>query len=267
MVKADKIKDQKSKIKQESKVSAKKTASKAVQASENAKVTVEVKAETGVSKGSVQKGLSVEVFDLTGKVAGKVSLPVEIFGAKINKPLMAQAVKVYLLNQRQGTVSTKTRGEVAGSTRKIYRQKGTGRARHGGIRAPIFVKGGVAHGPKPKDYEATLSKNMKRAALFAALSAKYQDGVIKLVDGLTNIGQKTRVMAALLKGMEVDESSRLLLITSKDLPNISRAGRNLEGVRIVAADRLNTYEVLKSKDLVFMKEAIDTLQKTFLKHE
>ena len=123
---------------------------------------------------NVQKtGLNIDVFDIKGKNVGSISLPESIFKAKVNPQVVAQAVRVYLANQRQGTSSTKTRGEVQGSTRKIYRQKGTGRARHGSIRAPIFVHGGVAFGPKPRDFSLKIPSKIKQQALFSAFSSKF----------------------------------------------------------------------------------------------
>src|SRR5581483_3879222 len=124
--------------------------------------------------------LSASVYDLKGKAIGRVTLPSEVFGVEENPHLLAQAVRVYLANQRQGTVSTKTRGEVQGSTRKIYRQKGTGRARHGGIRAPIFVHGGIVFGPKPREFSLSMPQKMRRLALFTALSGKVKDGELKI---------------------------------------------------------------------------------------
>src|SRR3989338_1504391 len=148
-----------------------------------------------------ETGLKLSVYDLKGKSVGKINLPKEIFGVKVNDKLMAQAVRVYLANQRQGTVSTKTRGEVKGSSRKIYRQKGTGRARHGSIRAPIFVKGGLVFGPKPRDFGLSLPKKMKKAALFAALSAKLRDGEVKVVQGFEKLPAKTKNVAESLSKM------------------------------------------------------------------
>ena len=122
----------------------------------------EVKAEVSiVEKVSEKATVSVNVVGIDGKISGKIALPGEIFGEKVNKALLAQAVRVYLANQRQGNASTKTRGEVEGSTRKIYRQKGTGRARHGSVRAPIFVKGGIVFGPKPRDFSLDMPKKKK----------------------------------------------------------------------------------------------------------
>ncbi len=231
---------------------------------------VEVVAKTvaaPVAKPAVkgQKPLSVDVYDLEGKVAGKVTLPEAIFGEKVNKTLLAQAVRVYLANQRQGNASTKTRGEVEGSTRKIYRQKGTGKARHGSIRAPIFIKGGIVFGPKPRDFSLSLPTKMKRKALFSALSAKLIDGGIIVLAGLETITPKTKQFVSVLQKLEFAEKKRsLLLVTSGKTDTVKRAAKNVQGVDFTAATRLNAYEVLRSKQLVIMKDAIDEMVKTFI---
>jgi len=214
---------------------------------------------------TVNADLKIDVLNTEGKTVGSITLPKNIFGAKINPQLMAQAVRIYLVNQRRGTVSTKTRGEVDGSTRKIYRQKGTGRARHGGIRAPIFVKGGIAHGPKPKDYALHLPKNMKRAALLSALSAKVKDQQIAIVDGLESLERKTKFVAKAFDNWGLLRKERnTLLILPIDMQDIYRITRNLAGVTITSADRVNTYEILQHKTIVLMKDAIESLEKTFL---
>lgn len=230
-------------------------------------VTSDTKEVTPVRKTAAKKtsSLTADVYDLKGKAVEKLSLPQEIFGAKINPKLMAQAVRVYLTNQRRGTVATKTRGQVQGSTRKVWRQKGTGRARHGAITAPIFVGGGVAHGPKQKDYSLSLPKKMRKAALFSALSAKVHDNDIKFVSGLAEIAPKTKDMAKLIKNLALDgKNTKILLVIHEDKDNITRAARNLSGVSYASAKRLNTYEVLHTKMILFMKESVDVLQSHFL---
>ncbi len=208
--------------------------------------------------------LTLDVYGLDGKVTGSIVLPHEIFGADVNQKLMAQAVRVHLTNLRFGTVSTKSRGEVTGSTRKIYRQKGTGRARHGGIRAPIFVHGGVAHGPKPREFNLSLSKKMKKTALISALSAKLHDNEVRILSGLEAIEPKTQHFAAALKKLGLmTKNKKILLVTPKDTEHITRAVRNVEGVQFTAAQRLNIYDVLNSKVLLFMKDSIDEIQKQF----
>ncbi len=192
--------------------------------------------------------LSVPVLGIDGKPTGKITLPKELFAAKINKDLMAQAVRVYLANQRQGAASTKTRGQVEGSTRKIYRQKGTGRARHGGIRAPIFVGGGIAFGPKPRDYHLDFPKKMKHAALASALTSKRTDVIV--VDGFSDI-KKTKLMAEALAA--IGASGKTLLVTDA---GGHRAAQNIASVDIMPMTNLHAYTVLSHRKIVFMKEAL-----------
>ncbi len=236
---------------------------KAVKKEEVKKVAVKKVTEKTEVKVS---GISAEVFDAKGLKSGTVSLPKEVFGVKVNQPLMAQAVRVFLANQRQGNAHTKTRGEVDGSSKKIYRQKGTGRARHGTLRAPIFVKGGVAHGPRAHDFSLSLPQKMRKAALLSALSLKAKDGEIKVLSGLDKIEPKTKNMSALFTKITEDKKgkNKILLVASaptKELENVYRAGRNIKNVDIVNTKVLNTYEVLRHKNLFFMKESIDQLSK------
>ncbi len=229
------------------------------------KVKVE-KVEAAVPVVKKKEGtLKIDVYDTAGKVAETITLPSELFGGKINKELIAQAVRVYLANQRLGTASTKTRGEVDGSTRKIYRQKGTGRARHGAVRAPIFVKGGIAHGPKPKDYSLGLPKNMRRAALIASLSAKLKDNDIKIIKGFGKIEPKTKVAAEVLAKLSIMPSEKTLIVMPEALQSLTRAARNIERVTLRPATLLNTYEVLNNKNIVLMVEALVVLEKGLLK--
>jgi len=222
--------------------------------------------DQSVVKAKQQLSLTADVLDLKGNIVGSLSLPEEIFGAKVNKTLMAQAVRVYLANQRLGTLSTKSRGEVVGSTRKIYRQKGTGRARHGGIRAPIFVGGGVAHGPKPRDFSLSLPQKMKRAALFSALTLQRLEGNMKIITGLENLEPKTKAFAQVLKTLSlVKKRKKILLVLPEKIENIQKAARNIEGVTYVLANQLNTYDVLNAGTLLFMKDTISKIQEVFKK--
>lgn len=247
-----------------------------------AKTSKPVKAEVVVAQKSVAKAstkpaqaktgtLTADVYNLDGSVTGKVTLPSEVFGEKVNKTLLSQAVRVYLANKRQGTVSTKTRGEVDGSTRKIYRQKGTGRARHGSLRAPIFVKGGVVFGPKPRDFSLDLPQKMRRKALFSALSGKLIDNELKVLGNLEKIEPKTKLFVQMLKklGFE-DKGLKVLLVTSGSVENVKKASRNIQGVSIANAKQLNAYDVLNNKQVLFMKDAIDEMVGHFTregKHE
>lgn len=205
----------------------------------------------GKRKMAKETDISVPVVGVDGKKTGTVTLPQDLFAAKINKSLMAQAVRVYLANQRAETASTKTRGEVEGSTRKIYRQKGTGRARHGAIRAPIFVGGGITFGPKPRDYRLDMPKKMKRAALASALTSKRRDVIV--VDGFSRI-KKTRMMAKALAAVGVSGST-LLVTASGD----HRAARNIPSVDVMPVANLHAYAVLSHQNVVFMKEALAPL--------
>lgn len=220
----------------------------------------------GISDGEAvtrTRGVSIPVLGTDGKPTGKMTLPAELFAAKINKTLLAQAVRVYLANQRQGSAATKTRGKVEGSTRKIYRQKGTGRARHGAIRAPIFVGGGIVFGPTPRDYHLDLPKKMKRAALASALTDAFQNGKIIVVDGLSGLAPKTKIMGKAFSDVGVRES--ILLVVSKGAHGVVRAARNIADVDILPAQNLYAYSVLMHQKVVFMKEAIDLLKETFTK--
>lgn len=233
----------------------------------------EVKKETASVKPAAKPAktstlnMSVDVFDLTGKSTGKLTLPAEIFGEKINKQLLAQAIRVYQANKRQGNASTKTRGEVDGSTRKIYRQKGTGRARHGSLRAPIFVKGGIVHGPKPRDYSLDLPKKMRRKALFSALTSKFLGGELTVLTELEKLEPKTKVFVAGLKSLGLGETASVLLVMPSDLANVKRATGNITSVTTTVAGRLNALDVLKSRKVLVTRDAVDEMKKVFLAKE
>ncbi len=241
------------------------------------KSKVAVKKKAPVKKVVARKtlaktlGLTANVYNTQGKIVSKIQLPKEIFATKINNNLMAQAIRVYLANQRRGTVSTKTRGEVTGSTKKIWRQKGRGRARHGSLKAPIFVGGGVVFGPKPRDFSLKLPKKMKKTSLFSALSFKQKAGEIKIVTGFEKVEPKTKLMAKIMKNLGIKNKRKVLLVTSdfakNGLGNLYRAARNLENVEILNAKLLNTYEVLEAKMIFLMKDSINVIRDTFMREE
>ena len=251
---------------------AKKTPVKKAAVKTAAKKAVVAKAvvKKAVTKKELPKetGLKLSVFSTSGKVLESMSLPKEIFGQEVNKQIMTQAVRVYLANQRRGTVKTKSRGEVKISTRKIYRQKGTGRARHGAASAPIFVGGGIAFGPRPRDYSLKLSQKMRRIALFSALSSKLKDGEIKIIAGLEKLEPKTKKMADVVTNLNLNDKNKHILLVlpkgGKDFENVVKAARNIEGVSVMSSNVLNTYEVLVNKQILFMKNSIDSLKETFL---
>lgn len=218
---------------------------------------------TRVTRGTAS--LSVPVYSLAGQENGVMSLPKEIFGAKVNKKLLAQAVRVYTTNQKNFTGSTKTRGEVEGSTVKIFRQKGTGRARHGAIRAPIFVGGGIVFGPKPRKVRLDLPRKMKKAALISALSDKMVDKQITGLTGLEKTSGKTKEMAKLLaklrgKGKEErGKSESALIVTGEKMDNVVRAVKNIPKIGALPVNLINAYEILKHEMLLITKEAVEKL--------
>lgn len=268
-----KVKNQKSKVKTEikektTKPVVKKTTKKTelhAEVTHVSQVPVTEKPEKKATTVRRTDALHASVYDITGSVVESLALPEKIFGAKSNPRLIAQVVRVYLANQRAGSASTKSRGEVEGSTRKIYRQKGTGRARHGGVRAPIFVHGGIAHGPKPRDFSLHMPKKMKKAALFTVLSEKARNGSITVLSELEKIEPKTKVMAELLQKIQAEgKKSKVLLVLDTKYDNVIRAVRNIEGVTYDFARQLHAYEVLTHDVVIFMKNAISEMEKTFL---
>jgi len=232
------------------------------------KTTKKVTKPTVKTVTKVVSGLNVDMYTLTGRAAGKISLPSNIFGAKINNTLVAQAIRVYLANQRRGTVSTKTRAEVIATTKKAWRQKGLGRARHGAKSAPIWVGGGLVFGPRPRDYSLKLTKKMKKNALFSALSIKLRDGQIKVIDGLEKIEPKTKEMAKLIKHLGHDKKNKKILLivpeTKNKFENLYKSAKNIEDLKILNANLLNTYQVLNNNVIFLTKQAIEVLEKVFL---
>lgn len=218
----------------------------------------------------------IDVYDTKGKKTGKIQLPKEIFGAKINEQLMTQAVRVYLANQRRAGAKTKTRGEVIGSGRKIYRQKGTGRARHGDRYAPIFVGGGRAHGPTGREnWQLKIAKKMKRRALFSALTSKLKEKNLIIIEGLEKIKPKTKIMTKVLaiitnrrlgnaKAQKEKKTQKILLVLPEKIENVIRAAKNIAGVKLTQANLLNAYEVLNGGKLIVTKDSIKVLKETFL---
>lgn len=224
--------------------------------------------KTAKKEANLTGNLKTDVYSLQGEIVGKTSLPGEIFAAKVSPQLLSQAVRVYQANERAGTHSTKTRSEVTGSTRKIYKQKGTGRARHGSITAPVFIGGGIAHGPHPIDYSLTLPQKMKKVALFGVLSDKFLNNNLKFVRGMENIEAKTKKMNDVLTNLklipEKGKNANVLLVTSQNIKNINLSGRNIPFLTIENAKLLNTYSVLSHKNLLFMEEAVPVLAGHFI---
>jgi len=200
---------------------------------------------------------TIDVRTPSGETDGSVDLPAEIFDVQVNIPLIHQVVVAQLAAARQGTHSTKRRGEVRGGGRKPHAQKGTGRARQGSTRAPQFVGGGIVHGPKPRDYSQRTPKKMKAAALRGALSDRARNGRVHVLSGLTITGApSTKQALAALKGLTDRKNMLLVLDRSEDAA--WRSMRNIVDVHLIVPDQLNTYDVLISDDVVFTKTALDT---------
>lgn len=202
--------------------------------------------------------MKVQVVDITGKKQGDITLPKEIFGAEPNQTLLAQYVRVYRHRQRQAGAKAQTRSEVTGTTAKVWRQKGTGRARHGSRKAPIFVKGGQAHGPSgEQNYKLTMSKKMRRQALISALSSQAQ--IVAVLQGLEKVEAKSKKLAEALQKSLGWENTPITIILDTPNQEIIRGSRNLGKVAVTQAKRLNAYEVLHAKQLIFTKESLDQL--------
>lgn len=211
--------------------------------------------------------LSVPVYSLAGRSSGTLSLPKEIFGGEVNKKLLSQALRVYTANQKTLPGSTKTRGEVVGSTAKVWRQKGTGRARHGAIRAPIFVGGGITFGPKYRKVRLDLPPKMKKSALLSALATKLTDKKIMGLTGIEKASGKTKEIAKLMSVISRQTSDKkqktasALIVTGDKVDNVSRAVRNIPKVSTLPANLINVYEVLRHDMLMVTKEAVERLKK------
>ncbi|MBD8029508.1 50S ribosomal protein L4 [Corynebacterium gallinarum] len=201
--------------------------------------------------------LTLDVQTAEGTTNGTVDLPAEIFDREVSVALLHQVVNAQLAAARQGTHSTKTRAEVRGGGRKPFRQKGTGRARQGSIRAPHFTGGGISHGPKPRDYSQRTPKKMIKAALYGALSDRARNERIHVISELVP-GQAPSTKSARAFIERLTERKSVLLVIGREDINAQKSANNLPGVHILAADQLNTYDVLNSDDIVFSVEALHT---------
>ncbi|MDE2998079.1 MAG: 50S ribosomal protein L4 [Gemmatimonadota bacterium] len=202
---------------------------------------------------------SVHVTDLRGEVVGSVDLPETIFGIEPSHHAIYHTVKSYLTNQRQGNAHSMTRAEVRRSKRKMYRQKGTGRARAGTASSPIRVGGGVAHGPRPRELNERVPKKVRRLALKSAFSLKVPDGAIRVVEDFTLDAPRTKRVADLTRAMEIDDR-KVLLLTPEAAPNILKSCRNLSGVHVLPVAQVSTYDVVNADAVVFTTESLGRLQ-------
>ncbi len=204
---------------------------------------------------------NVALYNMEGKQIGDINLNDALFGQEVNKSVLHQVVVNYLANQRQGTQSTKTRSEVRGGGIKPWRQKGTGRARQGSIRAPQWIKGGIALGPKPRDYSYTLNKKVKRVALKSALSSKVAEQEIIVVDEIAMTEIKTKTIANMLTNLNVD--SKALIVTCDKNDNVVKSARNIPGVGTAFTGSLNVYEILNHDKLIITKDAVSKLEEVY----
>ena len=204
---------------------------------------------------------NVKVFDMAGKEVGEIALSDVIFGREVNGAVLHAAVRAYLLNQRQGTQSTLTRTEVSGGGKKPWRQKGTGRARQGSTRAPQWTHGGVALGPKPRDYRTDLNKKTKRVALFSALSSKVAAGDLIVVDAIKTESFSTKTMAAMLEALGATRKSLVVLPGVDNM--VIKSFANIPGVVTTQYNTVNVYDVLNADKFIIAKDAVTKLEEVY----
>ena len=204
---------------------------------------------------------NIDVVDMQGKKVGSMELSEEIFAATVNVPAMHLVVRSILANQRQGTQSALTRGMVRGGGRKIYRQKGTGNARHHGNRAPQFRHGGVVFAPQPRDYVVKVPKKVRRIAMKSALTSKFNEGSIIVVDEIKLADAKTKLMAEVLKNLGAEKKA-LLVLNGKD-ESVIRASKNIPTVKDAYVNTINVYDLLNADKIVVLKAAMENIQEVY----
>ena len=201
------------------------------------------------------------VYNMEGKAVGEIELSEDIFGAPINVAAMHLVVRSYLAAQRRGTQSAKTRGEVRGGGRKIYRQKGTGNARHHGNRAPQFRHGGVVFAPQPRDYVIKVPKKVRRLAMKSALTSKYNEGSIIVLDSIQLKEAKTKLMAEVLRNLGAEKKA-LLVLPGRD-ESVIRAGKNIPTLKDAYVNTINVYDLLNAEKIIVVKAAMENLQEVY----
>lgn len=203
----------------------------------------------------------VKIYNLQGDVVGDMELADDIFGVEINEDLIHRTVKMLLANRRQGTQSVKTRGEVRGGGKKPWRQKGTGRARHGSSRSPVWVGGGVTFAPKPRSYRTKLNKKMRRNALKSALTSKLQNARVIVVDDLNLDDAKTKVLVNALHKLEVNSGA--LLVSDESNRNLYLASRNVPELKTTHVGTLNVFDILRYDFFVMTRAAAEKIQEVY----
>lgn len=204
---------------------------------------------------------NVALYSISGKQVGEIELNENIFGADVNIEAMHQVVRMYLANQRQGTQSALTRAEVRGGGKKPWRQKGTGRARHGSIRSPQWKKGGIVFAPKPRSYRYTVPKKIKRIAMKSALSSKLIDNNIVVIEELNFDTPKTKQVVSLLDNLNVN--SKTLIVLADNNENIVKSARNIAGVKTTFVNTLNVYDILNYDKFIITKDAVKKVEEVY----
>jgi len=203
----------------------------------------------------------VKVVNMAGKEVGELTLSEKVFGAEVNAAVLHAAVRAYLMNQRQGTQSTLTRTEVSGGGKKPWRQKGTGRARQGSTRAPQWYHGGVALGPKPRDYRVTLNKKVKQLAIFSALSSKVVSNDLVVIDEIKATEYKTKTMAEMLKA--VSAKKKVLVVLPDTDPMTLGSLANIPGVKTAQFNTINVYDILNCDTFIMAKAAAEKIEEVY----
>ena len=202
----------------------------------------------------------LNVLNTNGQNVGEIELNDAIFNVEVNEHVLYEVVKNQLANKRQGTQSAKTRAEVRGGGRKPWKQKGTGRARQGSIRAPQWIKGGIVFAPKPRDYRMAIPKSMKRVAMMSALSSKVQEGQMLVVEDLAFDSIKTKNVVNMLNAME---AKKTLIVTAESNEVVYKSARNIEGVAVIPANNINVYDLLKFEKVVMTKDAVSKIEEVY----
>ena len=204
---------------------------------------------------------NIDVYDIQGKKVSTVELKDEIFGIEPNEAVVHSVLVNFLANQRQGTQNTKTRSEVSGGGRKPWRQKGTGRARQGSIRAPQWIKGGIALGPKPRSYKYSVNKKEKRLAIKSILSSKVLEKELTVVDKLEMKEIKTKTMVKALADLKVE--GKTLIVLPENNKNVLMSSRNIEGVKTIVANNINVFDLLKYTNLILSVDTVKKLEEVY----
>ncbi|WP_160683168.1 50S ribosomal protein L4 [Clostridium sp. C2-6-12] len=203
---------------------------------------------------------TVGVFNKEGNKVADMELNEKVFATEVNEYALHQVVVALLANKRQGTQSTKTRSEVRGGGIKPWRQKGTGRARQGSIRAPQWIKGGIVFAPKPRDYRVSVPKSMRKVAMKSALTSKVQENQMVVLESLTFEAPKTKNMVEMLKAFEANKA---LIITAESNEAVYKSARNIQGVSVIPANNINVYDILKYEKLFITKDAVSKIEEVY----